>query len=96
MSPHTCRLAVMVENVPGFFGDTTIAGRVLMAHLERLGYHVHYFEVNPWDEWAEPQDRRRGVMVATLFSRFYPYHPGDSLCGHRWGLPGRTRPRTRP
>ncbi len=74
-------LAVMVENVPGFFGDSTIAGRVLMAHLERLGYHVHYFQVNPWDEWAEPQDRKRGVMVATLFSRFYPTIPATPFLG---------------
>jgi len=74
-------LAVMVENVPGFFGETTIAGRVLMAHLERLGYHVHYFELKPWDEWAEPQDRRRGVMVATLFSRFYPSIPMTPFAG---------------
>jgi len=74
-------LAVMVENVPGFFGDTTIAGRVLMAHLERLGYHVHYFELKPWDEWAEPQDRRRGIMVATLFSRFYPSIPMTAFEG---------------
>jgi hypothetical protein len=52
-----------------------------MAHLERLGYHVHYFELNPWDEWAEPQDRRRGVMVATLFSRFYPSIPMTPYAG---------------
>lgn len=68
-------LAVMVENVPGFFGPNAIAGRVLMAHLERLGYHVHYFQLNPWEEWSEPQDRKRGVMVATLFARFYPSVP---------------------
>jgi DNA (cytosine-5)-methyltransferase 1 len=74
-------LAVMVENVPTFFGESVIAGRVLMAHLERLGYHVHYFQVNPWDEWAEPQDRKRGVMVATLFSRFYPAIPMTPFLG---------------
>ncbi|ODU24506.1 MAG: hypothetical protein ABS95_01790 [Verrucomicrobia bacterium SCN 57-15] len=68
-------LAVMVENVPGFFGPNAIAGRALMAHLERLGYHVHCFQLNPWEEWAEPQDRKRGVMVATLFARFYPSIP---------------------
>lgn len=80
-------LAVMVENVPGFFGPNAIAGRALMAHLERLGYHVHCFQLNPWEEWSEPQDRKRGVMVATLFARFYPTIPmtrftgsaGDSL-----------------
>lgn len=74
-------LAVMVENVPGFFGPNAIAGRALMAHLERLGYHVHYFQLNPWDEWAEPQDRKRGVMVATLFARFYPTIPMKSFAG---------------
>ncbi len=68
-------LAVMVENVPGFFGPNAIAGRALMAHLERLGYHVHYFQLNPWEEWSEPQDRKRGIMVATLFARFYPTIP---------------------
>jgi len=38
-----------------------------MAHLERIGYHVQHFELSPHAEWGEPQDRRRGVMVATLF-----------------------------
>lgn len=74
-------LAVMIENVPGFFGPNAIAGRALMAHLERLGYHVHCFQLNPWDEWAEPQDRKRGVMVATLFASFYPTIPMKSFAG---------------
>lgn len=74
-------LVVLVENVPGFFGPNAIAGRVLMAHLERLGYHVHYFQLNPWEEWAEPQDRKRGVMVATLFARFYPAIPMVRFAG---------------
>ena len=74
-------LAVMVENVPGFFGPNAIAGRVLMAHLERLGYHVHFFQLNPWDEWSEPQDRKRGVLVATLFARFYPAIPMRPFTG---------------
>lgn len=74
-------LAVMIENVPGFFGPNAIAGRALMAHLERLGYHVHYFQLNPWEEWAEPQDRKRGVMVATLFARFYPTVPMMQFTG---------------
>ncbi len=74
-------LAVMVENVPGFFGPKAIAGRALMAHLERLGYHVHYFQLNPWEEWSQPQDRKRGVMVATLFSRFYPTIPMTRFTG---------------
>lgn len=74
-------LALMVENVPGFFGQGAIAGRVLMAHLERLGYHVHYFQLNPSDEWAEPQNRQRGVMVATLFARFYPAIPMKRFTG---------------
>jgi hypothetical protein len=52
-----------------------------MAHLERLGYHVHYFQLNPWEEWAEPQDRKRGVMVATLFGRFYPAIPMTQFTG---------------
>lgn len=75
-------LAVMVENVPGFFGSNAIAGRVLMAHLERLGYHVHYFQLNPCEEWAEPQDRKRAVMVATLFGRFYPTIPMMRFTGN--------------
>lgn len=74
-------LAVMIENVPGFFGPNALAGRALMAHLERLGYHVHCFDLNPWDEWAEPQDRKRGVMVATLFGRFYPTIPMQPFRG---------------
>jgi hypothetical protein len=74
-------LAVMVENVPGFWGEKAIAGRVLQTHLERIGYHVHYFEVVPHAEWNEPQDRRRGVMVATLFGRFYPFIPMQPFIG---------------
>lgn len=74
-------LALMVENVPGFFGQGATAGRVLMAHLERLGYHIHYFQLNPWDEWSEPQDRKRGVLVATLFARFYPSIPMKRFAG---------------
>ena len=74
-------LAAMVENVPGFFGENAIAGRVMMAHLERIGYHVHYFELLPHAEWGEPQDRRRGVMVATLFGKFYPSIPMTPFAG---------------
>lgn len=71
---HHMPLAVMVENVPAFF-NSAMAGPTLMVHLERLGYHVHFFEIHPYDEWGEPQDRRRGVMVATLFNKFYPSPP---------------------
>ena len=74
-------LAVMVENVPNFFGSTSIAGRVLMAHLERLGYHVNHFDILPHSEWGEPQDRRRGVMVATLYNKFYPSLPMQVFSG---------------
>ena len=74
-------LAVMVENVPNFFGENAIAGRVMMAHLERIGYHVHYFELAPHAEWGEPQDRHRGVMVATLFGKFYPSIPMTPFAG---------------
>ena len=45
----------MVENVPNFFKENAIAGRVMMAHLERIGYHVHYFELAPHTEWASPR-----------------------------------------
>ena len=72
---HHMPLAVMVENVPNFFGDNAIAGRLMMKHLERIGYHVNYFELQPHAEWNEPQDRRRGVMVATLYGKFYPSIP---------------------
>ncbi len=74
-------LAVMVENVPAFFGENAIAGGVMMAHLERIGYHVQYFELSPHAEWGEPQDRRRGVMVATLFGKFYPSIPMIPFAG---------------
>jgi site-specific DNA-cytosine methylase len=74
-------LAICVENVPGFFGDSAIAGRLLMTHLERIGYHVHYFDILPHSEWGEPQDRRRGVMVATLYGKFYPSIPMIPFAG---------------
>lgn len=74
-------LALVVENVPTFFGKNAIAGRTLMAHLERIGYHVHYVELSPHEEWGEIQDRRRGVMIATLYGKFYPSVPMTPFTG---------------
>lgn len=74
-------LAVMVENVPAFFGDKAIAGRLMATHLERIGYHVSIIELYPTDEWNEPQDRRRTVMVATLYGKFYPSIPMQPFTG---------------
>jgi DNA (cytosine-5)-methyltransferase 1 len=63
-------LACVFENVPSF--GSSLAGQALARHLGQLGYHVTQSILDPHKAWAEPQDRRRWLMIATL-------RPGFSL-----------------
>ena len=61
---HRLPLACLFENVPAF--ADSLAGRSLGHHLRNLGYHIEETILDPFNEWNEPQDRRRWVMVATF------------------------------
>lgn len=56
--------AVVFENVPAF--GSSLAGELIVSTLTRLGYHVSAQVVAPNTEWAEIEDRKRWLMVATL------------------------------
>ena len=56
--------AAVFENVPAF--GSSLAGELFVSHLERLGYHVSVTILHPNQEWAEIEDRRRWLLVATL------------------------------
>ncbi|MEO7725263.1 MAG: DNA cytosine methyltransferase [Chthoniobacterales bacterium] len=61
-------LACVFENVPSF--GSSLAGQTLANHLRQLGYHVTQTILDPHKAWAEPEDRRRWLMVATLLPGF--------------------------
>lgn len=61
-------LACVFENVPSF--GSSLAGQTLAHHLRHLGYHITQTILDPHKAWAEPQDRRRWLMVATLLPGF--------------------------
>ena len=56
--------AVIFENVPSF--GTSLAGQIIVSHLERLGYNVFTTVLKPNEEWNEIEDRKRWLLVATL------------------------------
>ena len=56
--------AIIFENVPSF--GTSLAGQVVVTHLEKLGYHVFTTILKPNAEWGEIEDRQRWLLVATL------------------------------
>jgi site-specific DNA-cytosine methylase len=58
-----------------------LAGRSLSYHLRNLGYYVEETILDPYNDWNEPQDRRRWVMVATLKSGFSLRAPGTKFSG---------------
>ncbi len=64
-------LAWVFENVPSF--GSSLAGLTLKSHLEKLGYYTFEMILEPNEQWGEPQDRRRWVMVATL-KRGFEFH----------------------
>ncbi len=66
--------AVVFENVPAF--GTSLAGRVVVTHLERLGYKVSAQVLRPNADWGEIEDRQRWLLVATLDRPFELHVPG--------------------
>lgn len=74
MIAHHLPLACLFENVPAF--ANALAGRSLAHHLRNLGYHIEETILDPYNEWNEPQDRKRWVMVACLKPGFAIRPPG--------------------
>jgi DNA (cytosine-5)-methyltransferase 1 len=72
-------LACVFENVPSF--RTSLAGQALTHHLRQLGYHIYETVLDPHNEWDEPQDRRRWLMLATLQPGFYLQAPMVPFAG---------------
>lgn len=66
--------AIVFENVPSF--GTSLAGQLVVTHLERLGYHVFTTVLKPNEEWNEIEDRKRWILVATLYRPFELQVPG--------------------
>jgi DNA (cytosine-5)-methyltransferase 1 len=66
--------AIVFENVPSF--GTSLAGQLVITHLERLGYHVFSTILKPNEEWNEIEDRKRWILVATLDRPFELQIPG--------------------
>lgn len=66
--------AIVFENVPSF--GTSLAGQLVVTHLERLGYHVFTTVLKPNEEWNEIEDRHRWLFVATLDRPFNLRVPG--------------------
>lgn len=67
--------AVVFENVPAF--GQSLAGELLAAHLQRLGYHVLVTILRPNEEWGEIEDRKRWLLVGTLNRPFRLAVPGQ-------------------
>ncbi|HLX71403.1 MAG TPA: DNA cytosine methyltransferase [Verrucomicrobiae bacterium] len=76
---HRLPLACVFENVPSF--GSSLAGQSLSHHLRKLGYHIEQTVVDPHNEWNEPQDRRRWIMVATLKPGFQIISPRTPFTG---------------
>ncbi len=77
-------LACIFENVPSF--GSALAGQTLAHHLRQLGYHVSETILDPHKEWNEPQDRRRWLLVATLFPGFEISPPNTPFMGDLSGI----------
>lgn len=50
---------------------------MVVSHLQRLGYHVAVAILEPHRDWAEIEDRRRWVLVATLDRAFVLHSRGE-------------------
>jgi len=57
-------LAVILENVPSF--ANSLAGILITKTLTSLGYGIFQTILEPNEQWNEPSDRRRWLLVATL------------------------------
>jgi DNA (cytosine-5)-methyltransferase 1 len=69
---HRPPLACVFENVPSF--GASLAGVVLKNCLRHTGYHLWEHILQPHQDWGEPSDRKRWVLVATLKEGFALEH----------------------
>lgn len=76
---HRLPLACLFENVPAF--AKSLAGQSLAHHLRNIGYHIEEILLDPFNEWNEPQDRKRWVMTAMLKPGFKLKSPGIAYRG---------------
>jgi DNA (cytosine-5)-methyltransferase 1 len=76
---HHLPLACAFENVPPF--RTSLACLSLSHYLQRIGYFTTEAIIDPLNEWNEPQDRRRWIMVATLKPGFQIQSPQIPFTG---------------
>ncbi|HUA37360.1 MAG TPA: DNA cytosine methyltransferase [Candidatus Sulfopaludibacter sp.] len=68
---HHLPSACIFENVPAF--ANSLACLSLAQHLQKIGYFLTETIIEPLNEWNEPQDRKRWIIVATL-------KPGFQIC----------------
>lgn len=65
--------AILIENVPNY--ADSLSGALIRQHLQSLGYSLHEHITQPVDQWAEPSNRRRWILVATLSPGFHIQPP---------------------
>ena len=76
---HHLPSACVFENVPAF--GNSLACLSLAQHLKKIGYSLTESIIDPLNEWNEPQDRRRWIMVATLKPGFQIRSPRIPFTG---------------
>ena len=80
MVAHHLPSACVFENVPAFGNSLACLSR--LHHLQRIGYSIAEIIVDPWNEWNEPQDRKRWIMIATLKPGFQIHSPRTPFTGN--------------
>ena len=76
---HHLPSACVFENVPAF--GNSLACLSLAQHLQKIGYCLTESIIDPLNEWNEPQDRKRWIMVATLKPGFQIRSPQIPFTG---------------
>lgn len=76
---HHLPSACVFENVPAF--GNSLACLSLAQHLQKIGYFLTESIIDPLNEWNEPQDRKRWIMVATLKPGFEIVSPKTPFAG---------------
>ena len=76
---HHLPSACVFENVPAF--GNSLACLSLAQHLQKIGYSLTESIIDPLNEWNEPQDRKRWIMIATLKPGFQIRSPQIPFTG---------------
>ena len=79
IAAHHLPSACVFENVPAF--GNSLACLSLAQHLQKIGYSLTESIIDPLNEWNEPQDRKRWIMVATLKPGFQIRSPQIPFTG---------------